>query len=90
MGARSKYITDNISFICRKQTVEIAIFIYVDAYKTVLPNLSLDEVALSFLKHHKISEDELPIETLKKSYQRTRDAINQEEKIREGKNIFGL
>ncbi len=80
MGAKNSFLENNVSVIYRKSILDVMIFTFISAQRFTIASISIEESAKSFLMYHKIEEEELSIDKIKKTYTRIQKELFDEQK----------
>lgn len=90
MGAENSYLKDNFKIIFRKSILDITIYAFMSGQLRLLPSLSINEAARSFMTYADIREEEFSVESITQSYLRTRkQLIDEQRQTGESSPFFG-
>lgn len=70
MPKRNGYLDNFLPYWYQRQTYDIAMFAFIDAYTFSQPSVTLREASDAFLKRYGISEDLHDVDSIMTSYQR--------------------
>lgn len=78
MGHKNKYLDKVVPAMYRLNSLDTMIYTWINAQRFLIPGLSVENSALSFLKHHQIDEQDLTLDKIKMTYFRVqKDIINE-------------
>lgn len=80
MGQTNNYLKETVPALYRKQTLDIMIYTWISAQRFTIPSISVEESALSFMKHYSISEDQMSLTKVTTTFWRTQKEIINEQK----------
>lgn len=84
MGQKNNYLHNAIPALYRKTALDIMIYTFIDCQRFTIPGISVENAALSFMKHHKINEDEMSIQKVTLTYYRIQKEIFNEQRSDKG------
>ncbi|OPZ87927.1 MAG: hypothetical protein BWY74_03279 [Firmicutes bacterium ADurb.Bin419] len=79
-NSRNAYLENNFTAIQRASILEVQIFSWIAGQKFMVPSISVDESAKSFLSYNNIDEGELSIANMRQIYYRLLNKIIDEQK----------
>lgn len=80
MGAKNSFMHNNFSVIHRKSNLDLMIYSFIGGQRFAIPSISVEESAKAFLQYNGIDEEELPLETITRSFWRTQKEVFNEQK----------
>lgn len=80
MGHKNKYLDKVVPAMYRLNTLDTMIYTWINAQRFLIPSLSVENCALSFLMYHQIEEEELSLDKVKLTYYRIQKSIINERK----------
>lgn len=82
MGAKNNYLNDRVPLLYRKQILDVMIYTFIDTQRFTIPSISIEESALSFMRHYQIPEDELSLDKIKITFFRIQKELIDESKAK--------
>lgn len=82
MGAPNGYLNETVPLLYRKQILDVMIYTFIDAQRFSLPSISVEESAISFLRHYKIEEEQLSVEKVTRTFWRIQKELIDEQKTK--------
>lgn len=82
MGQKNTYLGKFIPALYRKQILDVMIYTFIDAQRFTIPGISVENSALSFMKHYEIDEDDLTIDKIVKTFSRIQKELIDERKTK--------
>ncbi len=83
MAKENIYIENHIPKFYRKSILDVMIFTWIDCQRTTIPGISVENSALSFLKHQNIPEEELTIAKITQTFFRIQKELIDERKTKQ-------
>lgn len=80
MGQKNKYLEDRIPALYRKTALDIMIYTFIDAQRFTIPGISVENSAISFLKHYEVDEEDLTINKITTTFFRIQKELINESK----------
>lgn len=87
----NEYLADNLCLLNRTVMIDVRIYEWISCARHHIPSLSVIECAKSFQKFHKVSEAEISLDKIVRTFSRMQKEIFEEMKtvnqFKEGKKI---
>lgn len=78
---KNQYLADNLCLLNRVAMIDVRIYEWIACAKHHIPSLSVMDCAKSFQVFHKVSESEISLNKIIKTYNRMQKEIFDEQKI---------
>ncbi|MDQ3047656.1 MAG: hypothetical protein M3R27_08925 [Bacteroidota bacterium] len=82
MGQKNQYLDKVIPALYRKQMLDVMIYTFIEAQRSLVPGLSVSDSAKSFLMSYDIDEGDMTLEKIKSTYFRIQKDLFHEKKTR--------
>lgn len=82
MGAKNGYLNETVPLLYRKQILDVMIYTWIDAQRFTLPTITVEDSAISFMRHYKISEDQLSLKKVTETFWRIQKELIDEQKTK--------
>jgi hypothetical protein len=80
MSKQSEFLVNNFSVLQRKTLLDVRIWEWITASKHLIPSLSVNDCAKSFLTFYKIDEGELSVYKISQTFFRIQKELFDEQK----------
>jgi hypothetical protein len=77
-----KYADNSYNILYTKSTDVLRLYESISTAKHLIPSLSIKDCCINFLKKEKIDEEDWPVESMIKSYQRLQNELIEEQKTK--------
>jgi hypothetical protein len=80
MGQQNRYLDKFIPALYQKQTLDVMIYTYIDGIRSLIPGMSVENLAVAFMKRYEIDEDLLSVSKITNTYWRIQKELHDERK----------
>lgn len=80
--ANNQYLDSIIPKFYRRQAFDVMIFVFIDAYRFLLPSVTIEEAVNAFIKRYKIDKDLITFDAIQQSYYRSLALHNEQLKTK--------